>query len=481
MAIETASEHDHAATYTPLGPITAERTSRDVLPNGENDENADAAPGERHTFLGSADLSEEDVSACLGMAKAIEILGVRETFGACAVEQTSVYGAALAIPQIARSSHWPKTMCCLTLRCFLFVVINFVVQTMFVYYIYDSQTNMNPFGNQMHLCDFAAHVSACPGKPDCHGPGGKDITSPGDLYPYDIWNTRKFMRDSMITLFPDLEDDINEKIDPGEYGVEGYYCRLLCIFVFMVAIADEFQNIRDLIKLLYYLPTENAPWVQYDPPSWASKQYIKDVHAVGELEFVIFKVNGMPLRWKIWNVCFLLLPKIFIWRMLSMAGVHFIMETAAMVDQIVNTTALSFVFTLDELILERLTTKATKHMMSNLQDYDLCDTSMYEEETDQQVLDRYNASEMTCRFGLGDWWLLPRRLFWSVILMAIFTYEYYYHNCVRMEDGSMVSVDMHLPANAHLDFHCFMTKFFAHCSHEVHNAFWAMPSMDTYE
>jgi len=277
------------------------------------------------------------------------------------------------------------------------------------------------------------------------------------------------------SLFPHLKDEIADKVDPGEYGLEGYYCRLLCIFVFMVSIADEFQNIRDLIKLLYYLPAEEQHWVQYEPPTWGTKQHVKDVHGVSELEFVRFRVNGMPLRWKMFNTVFLLFPKIFIWRMLSMAGVHFIMETAAMVDQVVNTTALSFVFTLDELILERLTTKATKHIMANLQDYDLFDDKVYEEESDQEALDRYNKQEMTWRMSGRDWWLLPRRLFWSVVLMMLFTAEYYLHNCVKMEDGSWVSVDMFLPSTAHLDAWCFVQKFLAHCSNEVATAFWTMP------
>jgi len=424
-------------------------------------------------------LNAQDISACLGCAKAINILGEMEQIGACAVERTSVYGVALAVPQIARSARWPKTMICLAFRAYLFVVLNYIIQTMFVYYIYDSQTNMNPYGGQMHLCDFASHVAKCPDKPDCHGPGGQEIPNPGSLYPYDIWNTRKFMRDGMMILFPDRKDDIASNLDPGEYGVESYYCRLLCIFVFMVAIADEFQNIRDLVKLLYNLPTQDLSWVSYDPPTWSSKQHVKDVHGMKELSFVRFTVNGMPLRWKVFNMVFLLVPKIFIWRMLTMAGVHFLMETAAMVDQIVNTTALSFVFTTDELILERLTTKATKHIMTNLEDYELFDHDHYESESDQEALERYARQEMNWfKFSHRDWWLLPRRLFWSFVLMVLFLAEYYWHNCRRMDDGSVVSTDQYYPPGAHLDIWCFVGKFFSYAHSyggDDQEAFWTMP------
>eukprot|EP00928_Gymnodinium_smaydae_P031196 TRINITY_DN22974_c0_g4_i2.p1 TRINITY_DN22974_c0_g4~~TRINITY_DN22974_c0_g4_i2.p1 ORF type:complete len:490 (+),score=59.75 TRINITY_DN22974_c0_g4_i2:54-1523(+) len=455
--------------------------------SGENDDDDDdqnppkPAGRARMSYLGSQGVSPEDASACLGMSKAIDILETIEINGCCAVEKTSVYGAAIAIPQIARSSYWPKTMSILTLRSFMFLGINYLVQTAFVYYILDSQTNMNPFGGQMHLCDFASHISHCPDRSNCHGPGGKEIADPGSLYPYDVWNTRRFVRDSLKILFPDRVGDIDDNVDPGEYGVESFYCRLLCIFVFMVSIGDEFQNILDFFRLLWYLPTAAQPWVQYEIPSWASKQHVKDVHGMSELDFVQFTVAGMPLQWKIFNFVFLLLPKIFIWRMLSMAGVHFLMETAGMVDQIVNTTALSFVFTIDELLLDRLTTKATRHIMSSIQEYSLYDSSHYETETDQDALDRYYKKEMQWTFRRESYWLLPRRLFWSLALMTIFIAEYYFHSCDRLEDGSFVSKSMALPAHPHLNFGCFVSKFvssqfFAQCVDGGSEPFWTMPS-----
>lgn len=460
--------------YSPLategGTISSPRRGEPA----EEDPHAPSA-NQRRSQMAGKEMSTEDEAACLGMSKAIEILGTMETIGSCGVEKTSVYGAALAMPQIARSSLWPKTMCLLTSRTFIFLLLNYLVQTLFIYYIYDSQTNMNPFGGQMHLCDFASHVASCPDKPNCHGPGGKEFQDPGSLYPYDVWNTRKFVRDSLQALFPHMKHEIEQKVDPGEYGLEGYYCRLLCIFVFMVGIADEFQNIRDLSKLLYYLPTCEAKWIRYEAPDWADKTKVKHITGAGELEFVRFAVNGMPLRWKIFNTFVLLLPKIFIWRMLSLAGVHFLMETAAMVDQIVNTTALSFVFSVDELIFERLSTKATKHMMENLQDYDLFDEESFEHESDQQAMDRYYANELQWNVSKQDFWLLPRRLFWSVALMTLFLAEYYAQSCRQTEDGSWVSVDMFLPVTPHLNPFCFVANFLTHCSNKVEHAFWTMP------
>merc|ERR1719326_967803 len=122
------------------------------------------------------------------------------------------------------------------------------------------------------------------------------------------------------------------------------------------------------------------------------------------------------MRWKVLVVVCIIIPRIFIWRMLTLAGVHFLMETAAMVDQIVNTTALSFVLTTDELILERLATQATKHMMSSLEDTQLFDYTPYADETDQQALERYDTHEMSWCVGKHSFPLFPKRLFWTCLL-----------------------------------------------------------------
>jgi len=416
-----------------------------------------------------------DEAACLGMARAINILGGVEHAGACSVEKASVYGAAVAIPQIARSGGWPKSMCGLAFRAYLFVILNYFVQTLFVYYIYDSQTNMNPYGGQMHLCDFASHISNCPHAPNCLGPGGEPIPDPGTLYPFDIWNTRKFVRDAMIQIFPDKGDQFGTLMDPGEYGIESNYCRLLCIFVFVLQIVDEFTNIIDFARLLRKMPTSEAAWIEYELPA---DDVGPDPHGDKHLECVRFVVSAMPMRWKLFNVFFILLPRIFIWRMLTMAGVHFLMETAAMVDQIVNTTALSFVLTTDELILERLATKATRFIVSGVQDYQLFDNDTFSNTNDQETLNRYYVQELSWCHGAARFSCLPWRLFWVFGLMSVFTAEYYWHNCTQTENGSIVSIDVFLPLAAHLEFGSFFKHFFSISENpHVDNSFWTMPSM----
>merc|ERR1712224_264841 len=102
-----------------------------------------------------------------------------------------------------------------------------------------------------------------------------------------------------------------------------------------------------------------------------------------------------------------------------MAGVHFLMETAGIVDQIVNTTALSFVLCFDELITERFATRASRHIMANIQHRELFDDSSLKLMTDKEVMSNYAAHEMTW-LGRRMFRLLPVRLFIAVSLMFLF-------------------------------------------------------------
>merc|ERR1719247_1352556 len=66
-------------------------------------------------------VSEEDFKARVAAGKCLSILMKMEVAGHCTVEKQSVYGAVIALPQIARSVGWSRTMTGLSLRAFLFL------------------------------------------------------------------------------------------------------------------------------------------------------------------------------------------------------------------------------------------------------------------------------------------------------------------------------------------------------------------------
>merc|ERR1719387_855040 len=145
-----------------------------------------------------------------------------ESRGFCGVEKASIYGAALAIPQIARSVGWSTTLTGLTIRSYIFLTLNIFLQGFLILMIGESAHVMNPFGGQMHLCDFGASIPECPHAKNCLGPGGTILSYPR-LYGWDIWNTRAFARDGLSAVFPNRTKEIHTALDPGEYGLENWY------------------------------------------------------------------------------------------------------------------------------------------------------------------------------------------------------------------------------------------------------------------
>jgi hypothetical protein len=182
--------------------------------------------------------------------------------GECKIEE-SVYGAAIVMPQIARTVGWDKTMTMLTFHTYLFLLINIFLQAYMLRMIAKEENVMDGFGGQMFLCDFGAHLENCPG-PGCIGPFGTNITAPR-LYSWSSIAIRNFARQSLQTLFPDKLNEISLKVDPGEYGLESYWCRLACCFIFMICCMGELAVTVKMFQLLYKIPTQAEPWIVAKP------------------------------------------------------------------------------------------------------------------------------------------------------------------------------------------------------------------------
>mmetsp|Transcript_120744 Transcript_120744/g.313497 ORF Transcript_120744/g.313497 Transcript_120744/m.313497 type:complete len:444 (-) Transcript_120744:15-1346(-) len=429
---------------------------------------------DRSAYAGLApELSDEDRNAYIASGKAITYLGKMERDGSCGLERGSVYGAAVAIPQIARSSGWSGTMSALAVRSYMFLVLNIILQLFLLCMIAESEILGSAFAGKVHLCDFGADMEKCPAEAqNCRGPGGTTISAPR-LYSFDVWSTRVYIRDSLVALFADRKEEISEIVDPGEYGIENYYCRAACCFIFMMGMMDDLHKTLGLAILLWHVPSDRSKWVKYEPPSWATREHAKRVHGWCELDLVKYGVGGMPFRWKIANLLFVFVPKILIWWILATLGMHFLMETAGIVDSIMNSMALTFVINLDEMIFIVFTTVPVKHMMDNLEDHALFNLESEEGESEEDTLTRYMRAE----FGSNKWksffnLLLPKRLLMVLLLMAAFVWNYYRMNCNRAEDGSLVSKPMRLPTVVRFNpIGLFTERFQAE-----EDAYWTMPT-----
>eukprot|EP00928_Gymnodinium_smaydae_P085966 TRINITY_DN6971_c0_g2_i3.p1 TRINITY_DN6971_c0_g2~~TRINITY_DN6971_c0_g2_i3.p1 ORF type:complete len:454 (+),score=54.56 TRINITY_DN6971_c0_g2_i3:64-1425(+) len=446
-------------------------SSRDLIMNKSSSDGIN----KRSSYVGLQ--NEEDRNSYLAAGKAVTYLAKMEFEGACGLEKGSVYGAAVAIPQVARSSGWPGSMIALTVRTYLFLAINIAMQIFLLTMIGEENHIMANFAGQPHLCNFAANMLECPDGPNCEGPGGTSFT-PARLYDYDIWNTRVFVREALKGLFPDKVHEIERVADPGEYGMENWYCRVCCLFLFTMAVYSDLRSTGSLVVLLKSVPSKPEKWISYAEPAWdENKEHAKSLHGWTELDLVSFSVAGMPAVWKIINLVIIVLPKFVIWICLVSSGFHFLMETATITNLIVNSMALSFILNIDEMVFEAFSTVAVQHIMGSLDDHKLYDSGVEETETEDACLQRYYDNEQgsaRCRACMR--WIVPRRLIYALILMMVFYLRYFWTNCIRREDGSWVSEPLMEPEGVNYNFFGFLNPAFLNYVGDT--PLWKMPEKD---
>lgn len=463
---------DDQASYKYVAPELAQNEMQD-RPYDYIDANIDSLP-------------DEDKNAYIAAGKALSFLIKMETIGVCGLERSSVYGAAVALPQVARSTGYGRTMTSFAIRSYLFLLINIAMQLFLLSMIGEEAHVMSAFAGQPHLCDFAKRIENCPGAggsskgssaPNCQGPGGTPFSFPR-LYDFHSWATRTFVRDSMKEIFPDRKEDIQSLADPGEYGMENYYCRLLCCFIFMMAVMEDLRSTMNVVHLLINIPTENGKWIRYEKPSWEDKDQAKLIHTWRELDLVKFGVAGMPLKWKFINFVCVVIPKFIIWLVLAISGNYFLMETAGIVDVIMNSVALTFILNIDEMIFATFTTVAVKHMMANMEDFELFNVDNEENETEEEALHRFCREE----FGARSWCnfiskLNPKRIVVVIIGLAFFNIQYYYTNCEKASDGSWLSVPLYQPTHVRFNPVAWVFPLKAFGWHQASEPSWIMPGL----
>jgi len=378
--------------------------------------------------------------------------------GEFALEADSVYGAMIAIPQVARSAEWNRTMVALTVRVVTLLMLNYFLQGSAMMYIGEATQVMDVLGGKMHLCDFAYDLEDCPDADHCTGPGGTKYKK-DSLYSFDVWSVRNYYRDSLKAILNgsklnDLVEDIDDKFYPGEYGMENYWCRVLACFLFMMNEMRDFFKTFELIMVLLKVPTLPESWI-----------YIKESEEAmnDPLENATFKIAGIPLVWKLIYFLIVVIPKSFLLYNVCWMGLRFLMETAGIQDLVLGAMTMDFILTLDEVVFQALGSAASKHIMENLGTYEYDETDM------EDFLENERSGGMKVKLGALKL-TLPRRLLFTLAVLFIFELRYYLMNCERA-DGMWVSKPVHLPKSSYYDFMTFIT---GHVKSEP-DAIWTMP------
>lgn len=406
----------------------------------------------RQSLAMAQHISMEDLSKKLAGAKLIGGLQLL-TKGAVGIEKESVYGAALLMPQLARSLNWPIPLTALVIRSWLFYSLCLLLHGALLTFLAKEERVMDRFSGQMNLCDFGAFtgpwaLSECDELgTGCMGPGGTTITNPR-LYSWTQWTTRKFVADSLKAVFPDKASLIDEKADPGEYGVESYWCRLLCCFIFMASLSSEVENMMKMANLLWSVPSEQGCWI--DLLSHDAEDTIDHW-----LDHVSIKADGIPLGWKIFNWLFLFVPKFVLFAMTAQNGINFLMETGNIDDFIVNAVALTFLLNLDNMVFEAFSSQAAQKLCDMCDDFILWNVEDIESNDERWILDTFhekNRFDFSCgRLRNLLYTTLPLKMGMVMSLTFGFISYYYYTHC-EFRDGRWVSIDMYLPKSAAYNF-----------------------------
>lgn len=350
------------------------------------------------------------------------------------VEQGSVYGAVILMPQLGRSLGWPSPILSLTISAYFYLAFCVILHFILLIFISKEERVMDGFSGQMFLCDFGAYLGA---RGDHMGPGGTQMT-PQRLYGWEQWATRVFARDSVNAVFPHLAANITASFDAGEYGGESWWARIVCCHLFILNIFDELQCIVDLFKLLLFIPWINQTWINID------EAQTKSNFAGNWKDEVSINVAGMSCFWKLINVVVVLVPKAGLWWLTAIAGVNFLMETSNIVDIIVNSVALGFLLSLDDLITETLMSVQANWLLEKCDDF-IIDKDEEVLNPQQQIQTHFVQDELsvsTVFFDLMTTKLL--KMFICIALTIVFVGIYYSDHCTD-DKGRLVGKSLYLP------------------------------------
>jgi hypothetical protein len=349
------------------------------------------------------------------------------------LQTNSVYGTALVMPQIARSSGWPARLVVVCLRAYFLHAMNCFMQWFLVYSIMKEEQVMDFFAGQMWMCDFGARKEGCPEADGCLGPDGTRIT-PSRLYSFEQWAIQNFVQASLVAIFPEHSEDIGAKVDPGEYGVESQHCRWLSSMLFVVAVMQDFRDSVQMLRVLWCVPSADESWVS----------------ETGEGE-VQLQIAGMPRIWKLINLFLICIPKLMLWQFTCRTGMVFLLETAGIDNVIINATALCFILEIDELFYATYSTPQTVCMMERLEGFDMDeeDTRLTSEtEALNEEANEVELMEKSYMFWYCSGPMFPTMLFLVAIVWGYLHWVYYSTHCFVSEDGTYVSIPMHMPVSS---------------------------------
>eukprot|EP00490_Sorites_sp_Unknown_P012545 CAMPEP_0114694850 /NCGR_PEP_ID=MMETSP0191-20121206/70668_1 /TAXON_ID=126664 /ORGANISM="Sorites sp." /LENGTH=410 /DNA_ID=CAMNT_0001990301 /DNA_START=38 /DNA_END=1270 /DNA_ORIENTATION=- len=373
------------------------------------------------------------------------------------LETGSVYGTAIAFPQLARCSNYNKVFIALWIRAWLALALNLFLQLSLVVFVGEATQVMNPLGGMMHLCDFGATLDTCKGPDEvvdgCVGPGGTQFAPPR-LYGYTQWAVQKFTKQALLDVLPDQEDAINTKVDPGEYGIENYWCRFVCLFLFTLSVLHEIVTCLRMALLLWSVPSsgKELAWIthKYDD---RLRRNVAKYRVGGLLAGVSAQAGSVPL-------C-------LVGGHLAFDGHlgHFGRCPGCFVHELRPGC-------IDEMLYDAMTSAAATSIMKRLEQ------ALEEEETAQEQAEDagkvHPKQTFWCSIALIRQ-IIPARVVATLAVMAFYVSRYYWFKCKWSDQWQMwVSKDMYAPQGASYSLGDFVLNGFFKTVPHGSEPFWTM-------
>lgn len=415
--------------------------------------------GETRGLLGAGEM--EDIAVEAEKLLALDVK--RVVFH---LETGSVYGTAIAFPQIARSSNYNKVYVALWIRAWLALALNLFVQLSLVVFVGEATQIMNPLGGMMHLCNFGASLDTCKGPDEvvdgCVGPGGTQFAPPR-LYGYTQWAVQKFTKQALLDVLPDKEDTINAKVDPGEYGIENFRCRLVCLFLFTLSVMHEIVTCLRMALLLWSVPSsgeKEMSWINLKHDGMFGKVVAK------------YRVGGMPLHWKIIVFLVVFLPKLALCHYVLLEGTLLLMDTSGILDSVLGALSMSFVLSIDEMLYDAMTSGAAATIMKKVEQ------ALEEEELAHQKAEAAGRGQpkQTPFYSVAVWrQIIPLRVVSALVVMGLYVGRYYQFKCKYSEEHKLwVSKDMYTPTTSYYTLSDFLLNGFFQTVPHGTDPFWTM-------
>jgi len=234
---------------------------------------------------------------------------------------------------------------------------------------------------------------------------------------------------------------INEKVDPGEYGIENYWCRLSAVALFIMSMVPEIEHVFRYLRFFWEIPTASQSWIQYSGEKDGKEPWDR----------VKFQVAGIPLVWKLFYLVILIIPRIMICHFVLQEGVQLLMETSGITDSVLSAVSMTFVADIGGMIFSCMAPRPVPPIMQHL----------------AQPQAPPKSKDDTPRWVL----LIPGKV---VVLLAVgagYVIAYYREKCTISEDGNWVSQDMYLPKSTQYS----VENLVFHNLKFVKEAFWSMP------